>query len=305
MDIKYLRYTGLLFLWALLSCSTKKNNDKAAENVQQGVIYVDETFKPIIKAQQQVFESQFTNIKLNIYYKSESECIKAIANDSVALCIIGRKLTLNEEKYYQQTIKQIPGSRQMARDGLVLISAINNPLQAVSLKQLQQIATTKRSDKDKYKLVFDGLKATSTVRIFADSLLKGNIPIETIEGKENSEALLQYVINDASAIGVIGWCWIGNYQSAQQEALRKKIKLLPIIDDVNFKNSIMLPSQYSFYYMDYPLVRGIYAINKAQSFTPVKMFLSFMCNEQGQLVFKKVGMAPTIINFEERTLDVN
>jgi phosphate transport system substrate-binding protein len=289
-----------------VSCSSNNTSVAKKEVLQKAkVILADETFKPIIEQQKKVFESQFANSKLTIHYKPESECIKALASDSVDLCIVGRKLTLKEEQYYLQTIKQIPGSRQIARDGLAVITSINNPLKTVSLKQLQQYATVKRSNTSGYKLIFDGLKATSTVRIFADSLLKGNIPVETIEGKENSEALLQYVMSDNSAMGLIGWCWVGNYQNAEQDAIRKKVKVLPIVDDINFKDSIIMPSQYAFYYIEYPLVRGVYAINKAEPFTSVKMFLSFMSNEQGQLVFRRANMAPSIISFEERSLNVN
>ena len=56
-------------------------------------ISVDETFKPVIDSQIQVFEALYPNAKIIADYKPEAECFKDLIKDSTRMIIVTRGLT--------------------------------------------------------------------------------------------------------------------------------------------------------------------------------------------------------------------
>jgi phosphate transport system substrate-binding protein len=55
----------------LLSCGTNKTADPNIDTRIKGTINIsaDESFKPVIEAQVQVYEADYPDVKLNVHYK--------------------------------------------------------------------------------------------------------------------------------------------------------------------------------------------------------------------------------------------
>jgi phosphate transport system substrate-binding protein len=78
--------------WALLfliSCCTNYEQDKKKwpDTWDKGTIHisVDESFKPVIDAQVQVYEANHPGTKIIVHYKPEAECLKDLLVDSVRI----------------------------------------------------------------------------------------------------------------------------------------------------------------------------------------------------------------------------
>src|SRR6188768_3060521 len=60
----------------LSACGGDTNAPTDTPNSGTVTISVDETYKPVIEQQLQVFDSSFPDAHINVQYKSEADCIK-------------------------------------------------------------------------------------------------------------------------------------------------------------------------------------------------------------------------------------
>ena len=89
-------------LFLILGCETKVKVLK--DNPDNGEINfsIDETLRPFIDAQLDVFSNSFPRTKINRFYKTQNECISDLVNDSSQLICIGRALDSTESKILLQ-----------------------------------------------------------------------------------------------------------------------------------------------------------------------------------------------------------
>ena len=105
-------------------------------------------------------------------------------------------------------MKVAPEQMIVARDAIAIILNKEAKDTLFTLGDVKDILTGRF--KKNLIPVFDGLKATSTVRFIVDSLLKGDtLTPKTVAGK-TSEEVIDYVSKNPGAIGFIGVNWIGN-----------------------------------------------------------------------------------------------
>ncbi len=71
-----------ILLFALTSCNNESNN-KTTDTTTSGEINIscDESLKPIIDAEEAVFEELYPNAKLNIIYTNEQNAINLVLQD--------------------------------------------------------------------------------------------------------------------------------------------------------------------------------------------------------------------------------
>ena len=66
------------------SCNSASDEETGdVESLRKGTIHIsaDESFKPVIDQQVQVFESSYPEAKIIVHYKPEAECLKDFAVD--------------------------------------------------------------------------------------------------------------------------------------------------------------------------------------------------------------------------------
>ena len=90
---------------------------------EKGIIHisVDESFKPVIDSQIQVFEALYPQAKIIAEYKPEAECFRDLIKDSTRMIIVTRGLTEQEEKFYKDSLKYGPTWSKVANDAIALI----------------------------------------------------------------------------------------------------------------------------------------------------------------------------------------
>src|SRR6186997_2087695 len=93
----FLGIIGLLFN----SCNSSTNGIEDTESLEKGTIHIsaDESFKPVIDSQVQVFESSYPEAKVIVHYKPEAECLKDFAVDSIRMVIATRGFSENEKAF--------------------------------------------------------------------------------------------------------------------------------------------------------------------------------------------------------------
>ena len=293
-------------LFLMISGCSSLHKRKDLDTSNSGTIYisVDESFKPVIDSQIQVFEALYPNAKVVAHYKSEAECLKDLIRDSIRMVIVTRGLSEEEEKFYKDSLHYPLTWDKVANDAVALI--INNKVtdSVFTVGEIRGILDG--STGDKQIAVLDGLSATSTVRYVIDSILKGK-PFDNkkVFAAKNSEGVINYVADNPEAIGFVGVSWIGNKEDTSQLSFLKKVKIASVECVRCGERTFVKPYQANIIYRRYPLVRGLYYILKENYNGLGGGFANFMTYEKGQLIFWRSYLGPAKMNFNLRSATIN
>ena len=293
------------FAVLLLSCNEDDASKKLTDSPTNGSIEVsvDESFGPVIAEQAAMYEASNPGVKLNLHFKTESECLKDFFNDSLTrMVIVTRGLTRNEEDAMNGNLGFFPRWEQVATDAVAVIVNKNSVDTFFSLGKLQDLLSGKtKTDKN---LVFDGLRKTSTVRFIEDSILKGKtFDTTNVSAVKNSDLLIDYVATHPNAIGFLGINRIGNPEDAEQLEKLSKVKIALVQCDLCQSKPFIKPTQQSILNRRYPLVRGLYYLVKESYSGLGSGFATFLKYERGQLIFRRAYLGP-IMDFNVRNVNL-
>ncbi len=271
----------------------------------EGTIYisVDESFKPIIDSQIQVFESQHPLAHIIAEYKSEAECFKDLDKDSTRMIIVTRGLTQKEDDYYTNKHLIKPKFGKLAYDAIALV--LNNK----SKDSLFTVADIKQmlegTSPYKYKVVLDGLNATSTVRYAIDSILKGAPLGKDVQAAKNSEGVIDYVASNPQSVGLVGISWLGKKEDSQQLTFSDKVKLAAMMSQNYADSPYVYPYQGNIAIAKYPMIRSVWYILKENGHVLGSSFMNFLTSPtKGQLIFKRAYLLPARLNYDVRKMNV-
>ena len=287
-------------LFTFMGCNG--NNERPdLDSPTSGTIHisVDESFKPVIDSQIQVFEALYPKAKILAEYKPEAECFKDLMKDSTRMIIVTRGLTDNEEKFYKDSFSFYPSFAKIAYDAVAVIVNDKDPDSIFTMAKIRGILDG--STGDKQLAVFDGLKETSTIRFAIDSILKGKpFDPKKVFAENNSVGVINYVADHQNVLGFIGVSWIGNKEDTSQQSFLKKVRVASLECSCPQK-SFVKPYVANVLMGRYPLVRGLYYILKENYSGLGGGFANFLQYEKGQLIFKRAYLWPAKINFSIRS----
>ena len=200
--VKQLQLSGLIVMLVLASACRQKPKDGLTDTYTSGVIAIaaDESFRPIVQEEIDVFEGLFPLAGIVPRYVTEVEAVNLLLKDSLRLAITSRRLTpeemnsFNSRKFFPQEIK-------IATDGLALITNRSNPDTLISVKDFRRILTGDAGRwKDIYplsrlgdiRLVFDN-KNSSTVRFAVDSIAGGAPLSNQVKALKTNREVIDYV----------------------------------------------------------------------------------------------------------------
>jgi phosphate transport system substrate-binding protein len=288
------------WFWLLLCfCFTacKSDEEKRAElpdMFNRGTIHIscDESFKPVIDEEVKVYESLYPDTKIIVHYKPEAECLKDFMVDSIKLVIATRGYSEGEKNYMIDSMHVGPDKLIVARD---IVAVIVNPVAKDSFFTMQEIkALLTGKSKENLIPVFDGTRATSTVRFMIDSVLKGESLGKNVQAAESSVEVIDYVSKTPNAIGFVGYGWIGNEEDTAQLSYMKKVKTA-FLESTDSAGFYVKPSQYSIYSSSYPMVRDVVYTLKEKHQGLAHGFAHFLYTMQGQLIFRRAYIMPVIL----------
>jgi phosphate transport system substrate-binding protein len=308
MNIKFISSrkiaSGILVVLFLTGCQGR-NQRKDIDTSNSGTIHisVDESFKPVIDSQIQVFEAIYPNAKIIAEYKPEAECFKDLIKDSTRMIIVTRGLTDQEEKFYKDSLSFYLNFDKIAYDAVAVIVNNNAPDSIFSMAAIKGILDG--STGDKQKAVFDGLTETSTIRFAVDSILEGKpFDPKKVFAVDNSTDVINYVMNHNNVLGFVGVSWIGNPEDTTELSFLKKVKIASIQCKCPEKTYVK-PYQANILTRRYPLVRGLYYILKENYNGLGGGFANFLQYERGQLIFRRAYLWPAKMNFSIRSATLN
>ncbi|HAO46968.1 MAG TPA: substrate-binding domain-containing protein [Ferruginibacter sp.] len=294
----------LLVCFCMGAC--RQGNKDPFYSLKNGTIRisVDESFKPVMEEQIQVFEKSFPGATITAAYKSEATCFKDLFTDTATrMIIVTRGPTAEEERFFKDSLDYTPKWNTLAYDAITILVNKKSNDTLFTLQRLQQQLLGKQNRNQ--QVVFDGLNATSTVRFVLDSILKGaRFDTGVVKAVKSSQAVINYVAENENAIGFVGISWIGNPEDSAQVNMLNKVKIAYVSCDLCPDSPYVKPTQASILSRRYPLVRGLYYIVKESSDDLGTGFSNFMRNERGQLIFKRAYLG-TVMDFDIRNVKLN
>lgn len=292
---------GIVCLTALSACNSKSKGPEDTPTSGTIKIAADESFRPIIQEEIDVFVGLNPLAEIVPYYTTEVEAVNLLLKDSVRLAITTRTLTKEEMNSFHSR-KFFPREIKLATDGLALIVNRQNPDTLLSVRDFRRILTGEAkewkqvypsSTLDGIQVVFDN-KNSSTVRFAIDSVCGGkDLSTGNVSAMETNQQVIDFVAKNPQAIGVIGVNWLGNRSDTTNLSFRDEIRVMSVsAEDVATPANSYKPYQAYLYYGNYPLARPIYILlNDPRNGLPWG-FYAFLTSDKGQRIILKSGLVP-------------
>ncbi|MFZ9387474.1 MAG: PstS family phosphate ABC transporter substrate-binding protein [Chitinophagaceae bacterium] len=284
-------------LGGLSACkSFDEQADELPDNRYKGTIRVsaDESFRPVIDEHVKIYESQHPNTHILVDYKPEADCLRDLPNDSVRMVIATRGASEEEKEFVSDSLNKQLKNMTLAWDAIAVIVNPSDPDSLFTMEEIKQVLTGNFNKK--LIPVFDGVKATSTVRFIIDSVLRGDSLTPEAMAARSSEGVIDYVSKNKQVIGFIGISWIGNPEDTAQLSFMKKVRIAAL-ESTDKPGAFVKAYQANIYLKRYPMVRDLVYMLKENYRGLGTAFANFMSGETGQLIFKRAYLVPAKKNF--------
>lgn len=255
-----------VLVWSSCSPSKKAADD---ETLYSGEIRiaVEESYKPIIEEELQVYHVDFPEALIHPIYCNEVDAVNLLLKDSVRLAIVDRSLSEQELASFHSR-KFFPQSIPMAVGGVALIVNHENPDTVISVDRFRDILmgkTTQWKDLEpssrlgEVQVVFNNPNS-GTVRYAIDSICGGRKPSSNVKTLYSNEEVIRYVASTPSALGVIGANWIGNDEDSTRLSFNKTVKVMAVSKGDETWDEAYQPYQAYLATRQYPMTNHVYIL---------------------------------------------
>jgi phosphate transport system substrate-binding protein len=297
-------YSFLVLLVLLLSgCRFFKGDPyKNTTTTGETAICADETFKPVVEAEIDVFKAIYGYATVKAKFVPENNAVDLLLKDSVQLAIISRELKKDEVAFLNQK-KLYPRQTKVAVDAIALIVNPSSKDTLITLDQIRDILTGKiskwnqlnpSSPADPIRVVFDN-QQSGIVQYMNDSICKGKMVTSNVFAMEFNRDVIDYTATHPGVLGFIGASWITNANDSSHLSFHKRIKVMGVSSEQKPALSDYY-KPYQAYMVDniYPLTREIYLINTEPRNGLATGFSAFMASDKGQRIILKSGILPAV-----------
>ncbi len=303
MKLTLKNIVSLVLIVLLTACTEKKSTDGYTDTFTDGTIpvAVDESLRPIVDLEIQVFEGLNIAAEIKPIYCSEVRAIELLLKDSVRVAITTRMLSSHEMKVFEAK-KYRPRQERMAIDGVALIINKENPDSIISVPQLRQVLTGEitnwkqlypSSSLGEINVAFDNTNS-STVRYAQDSICKGKpFAKQRIYAQKTNLDVFDYVTKTRNAIGVIGVSWLSNSADTTNLSFKEGVRVMEVCEfDPADPRVSYKPYQAYLALKDYPLTRDLYVLCSDPRQALSTNFSAFLTGDRGQRIVLKTGLVP-------------
>jgi phosphate transport system substrate-binding protein len=294
---------GILILLLIWSCRFFKGDPYRNTTISGSTtIAVDETFRPVMEAEIELFKGIYSYSEIKAGYLPENDAFERLLNDSVQLIVASRKLRPDEISIINKR-KLFPKQLKVATDAIALIVHPSCKDSLLSLKQIREILSVKISNWNQMnkaspslpiKVLFDNQKS-GIVKYMVDSICHGNFSATNVSALTFNQEVIEYTATHPGVLGLIGASWIGNKNDSLHLSFHKRIKVISVSesDFPTLENSY---KPYQAYLLDnmYPLTRSVYMINTEPRNGLSTGFVSFVASDKGQRIILKSGIIPAV-----------
>jgi phosphate transport system substrate-binding protein len=265
-------------------------------------ISTDETFRPIIESEIDVFKAIYGYTELSSDYIPENEAFSKLLKGDVQLIVASRPLSKEETAVFNQR-KIYPRHTKIATDAIALIVSPLSKDTLITLNQIRDLLTGKidnwnqinpGSTTGKIKVVFDNEKS-GIVKYLVDSICGGKFVTTNVFALEFNRDVIEYTSTHPGVLGFIGGSWISNSADSLHLSFHKKIRVVSVSESLH-PDSDNSYKPYQAYLMEhiYPLTRDIYIINTEPRNGLVTGFSAFVASDKGQRIILKSGVLPAV-----------
>jgi phosphate transport system substrate-binding protein len=303
-SITLILFAGWLVAVSITGCSEGTTSKIPRETLTSGTIHIsaDESFKPVIDSQVQVFESLYPDAHIIVHYKPEAECLKDLNVDSIRMILVTRGLSDEEQKLLKQKLSFSPPFGPVAYDAIAVITNNQSKDALFTMQDIRSLANG--TSGYKYKMLLDGTTSTSTVRFVTDSLLKGEKLSPNVVAAKNTEGVIDYVSQNKDAIGLLGVSWVGDKNDSNTISFLKKVKIADI-ECRGCNGTYVKPYQANIAGARYPMIRTLFYVLKENYKGVGSGFANFLIYEKGQLIFRRAYLLPSRMRFEVREMRIS
>lgn len=255
----------------------------------------DDSYKPTVEAEAEVFRALYTNTTIHIKYEPEDSLFADLMSDSVRLIVAGRKLTSQEVSFFKS--KQLfPEQDTIATDAVALIVNNENPDTMLSMDKVKAIfngdSVWESPGEGEITVVFDHQNSSNSRYIREALLGKAKFPSYCFALNGNPQ-VVDYVSKHKHALGIIGVNWISNDYDSTAAGFLNKVKVVWLSSTKNGRH--YQPYQYYMKTGDYPLCRIVYMIKTEPYVGLASGFLSFVTSDKGQRIILHEGILPATV----------
>jgi phosphate transport system substrate-binding protein len=294
----------LAIILLLASCSNVPEQESDTPVSGSISICVDESYRPLLSQQVEVFNGIYTEANVKAKYLDEQATVGQLLNDSVRLIVMNRLLTENESKVLEQ-FGIIPKVTKIAVDAVALIVNNENPDSALSMETLEKVfrgemKTWKQAEvsstPDSVIVVFDNSNSSNARYIKEKFLGAAPFPQNVFAVKTNKD-VIDYVAANKRALGVIGVNWLSQTSDSATNDFLSKVRVvsLPPPDSIMTENEYYKPYQAYIALKKYPLLRDVYIISREMKSGLGTGFASFVAGDSGQRIVRRTGLLPATI----------
>lgn len=285
---KFVILGSILVLGIQFSCNTNQTPDDTPRRGKK-TMYLDESFKPLIKTASEVFTGIYPDADLNLVYTSESNAMKALSEGTARTIFTGRDYTKEEKKYLRSRNITVT-SDIIAHDAITFIVNLENMDTLLTQNQIRDLLTGKSktwpNSQKPIEVVFDRVQSANF-----NYMLNwiGSDFGKQVHAAKNTEDLIKYVQNNPNTLGIIGYNFLSDFDDPEVKARSKKIRVVGIQGNDQY---YWRPSKPNITEKKYPFCRSIWAINSGAPDGLNTGFVTFLTGRQGQLLLEKCELGP-------------
>jgi phosphate transport system substrate-binding protein len=265
-------------------------------------IAVDESFRPVMEAEIELFKSIYGYSEFKVMYLPENSAMEMLLNDSVKMIVASRLLKTDEVSLLNGR-KLFPKQLKVATDAIALVVHPSCKLSWLSMKQLREILCGRivswhqldpAAPALPIKLLFDH-ERSGIIRFLADSICQGNFSAAHASAMEYNREVIDYTATHPEVLGFVGTSWISNRNDSLHLSFHQKIKVLAVSES-DHPTSGNSYKPYQAYLLDkmYPLTRSLYMINAEPRSGLATGLVSFVAGDKGQRIILKSGIVPAV-----------
>lgn len=255
--------------------------------VQAATITVKGSDTMVILAQKwaEVYMSQNPNVKIQVTGGGTGTGFAALQNQQTDLCNASRKIRPKEVETCIKAFGRRPSEYKVALDGLSVYVHQSNPIEELSLEQLEAIFTGRIQNwkelggPDARIILYSRENNSGTYEFFKEHVLQGKDFAASAQTMPGTAAVLQAVARERHGIG---------YGGAAYGVGAKHLRIRKAAGDPAIE-----PTEENVVNGSYPISRYLYIyVNPALDKGPVAEYLRWIRSDAGQAVVKEVGYYP-------------
>lgn len=265
-------------------------------------ITVDESYRPMMEAEIEMFEELYVRAKIKASYTSESKAFEDLIADSSRLIVVNRELNEVERNYFKER-KVTPKEIHIANDGLAFIVNLENNTSKLLYSQVKDIFSgnlnswkqiSTASKQGDMKVIFDHA-GSGNVRMIQETFGLGDKLPEYCFAVNSNEEVVKFVESNPNSLGIISVNWISDNADSTTIEFKNKIRVLNIgSEGVTDTASGNFYGPYQGYIANksYPFNRKTYIISREARSGLGTGFASFVASDKGQRIILRAGMVP-------------